>query len=273
MRRIALIAVSLLTLLLFAGCTGNLFMEWDKPEVPSVSEINNKDVTSSSGANDFLDEVEDWDDSDVLQGDTEKSVATVDKLREIYENGGLDIETRQKAAALAGEIAIESDPNAETLTKKLVGELGNLTDTSTTDTATLLTNLVPEEVRDDEQAFTAMVNTLLNAADSYLIFGDNLDPDDDGVLDYGNDSFMSDGEFGDTVQRAGTSVAIMAAVDVLDSSPGDGIAGADGISALFSIISSDTPTWSDDNPIDYFESNSAYDGMANILEASGLSFS
>lgn len=59
MRRIAITTVSILLLLTLAGCSGNLFMEWDKPNVPSVEEINNKDVTDQSGADDFLSDVED----------------------------------------------------------------------------------------------------------------------------------------------------------------------------------------------------------------------
>src|SRR6056297_448124 len=99
MRRIATIAVSLLILLMFAGCSGNLFMEWDKPEVPSVDEINDKIVNTQTGADDFLSEVNDWYDGDALSGDKEKSDAVVEKLKAISEDpeDNIDKETQQKA--------------------------------------------------------------------------------------------------------------------------------------------------------------------------------
>ncbi|MFW5727071.1 MAG: hypothetical protein ACOCW5_00635, partial [Spirochaetia bacterium] len=82
MRRIAITAVSLLTLLLFAGCTGNLFMEWDRPNVPSVSEISGRTVNDQSSAVDFLSDAGDWYDGDALSGDGEKSDAVASKLKE-----------------------------------------------------------------------------------------------------------------------------------------------------------------------------------------------
>src|SRR6056297_3871038 len=123
MRRIAITAVSLLILLTLAGCTGNLFMEWDKPEVPSAEEISTKDVSSQSGADDFLSDADDWYDGDALSGDKDKSGAVVVKLKEIYSDtsGSIDDETKQKAAALAGKVAIQSDPNADLLSKNLIG--------------------------------------------------------------------------------------------------------------------------------------------------------
>ncbi|MFW6207468.1 MAG: hypothetical protein ACOC7X_02100, partial [Spirochaetota bacterium] len=182
MRRIAITAVSLLTLLLFAGCTGNLFMEWDRPNVPSVSEINNKDVSNDSGAESFFSEIEELEDADRLTGDKETSDAIVEKLKELYDpddpnyQPGISDENRQKAAAYAGEIAIKSDANADQLSRNLVGSFSELTDDSGggADPAELMNSLVPDEVKNDRAAFDAMMTALLSSADSYLLFGQSL---------------------------------------------------------------------------------------------------
>lgn len=279
MRRIAIMAVSLITLLLFAGCTGNLFMQWDKPDVPSVSEINNKDVSDDSGAESFFNEIDNLLDSKVIEGDKDTSIAIVDKLKELYDptdpdyQSGVSDETRQKAAAYAGKIAIKSDPNAEELMNNLISSLGSLTDADTnSDPAELIKNLVPESVRNDKTAFEEMINTMITAADAFLVFGENLtDIDGDGKVDSESASFMSDGEFGDTVQYAAASVAIKAAVDALDAD----VNVASSTDYIYNhIVNTDTPEWptTSADPLTTID-DGTYQGMVNIFEAAGLSFS
>jgi len=284
MRRIAIIAVSILTLLLFAGCTGNLFMEWDKPDVPSVSEINNRDLTDDSGAESFFSEIENLEDANRLSGDKETSDAIVERLKELYDSGdpdyqpGISDENRQKAAAYAGEIAIKSDPNANELTSNLIGSFPELTDDSGggADPAELMNSLVPDAVKTDRSAFDAMISALLKSADAYLTFGNSLnDTDADGKIDSESAPFMIDGEFGDTVQRAGTSIAVMAAVDALDGNMNGTVEQA-GIDELFNLVNTGSTTWPvSDDPTDAFDDTGAetYAGLGNILDAAGLSFS
>ncbi|MDZ7794030.1 MAG: hypothetical protein U5P10_10180 [Spirochaetia bacterium] len=272
MRRITITAVSLLTLLIFAGCSGNLFMEWDKPNVPSVDEINDKDVTSASGAEAFLSDVEDWYDGDALSGDKEKSDATVKKLKEIYDNGSLDDETRQKAAALAGKIAIQSDPNAEQLSKNLIGSFDELTsDTGVDDPQAFLNSIVPDSVKDDPAAFQDMVNALLQSADAYLSLGVNIE-------DSGS-TYITDAELGDAVQYGAVSVVLLASLDSLDDDTVNGsytsTTSTDSESeALRSIVNGSSFTGED--PTNAFDSDindPYYNGMVYLLDAAGLNFS
>lgn len=267
MRRIALIAVSLLTLLLFAGCTGNLFMEWDKPDVPSASEIDGRTVNDQSSADDFLSDAGDWYDGDALSGDGETSDAVVSKLKKIYDDPSLDDKTRQEAAALAGKVAIQSDPNAEQLTKNLIGAFDQLTE-GVTDEEDFLRSLIPQSVKDDESSFNAMIDALRLSADAYLALGDSINTNS-------GEYYISDGELGDSVQYGAISVAVVAALDSLDNGSFDGPDSiSNDYSSLYSMVNSTGDDFSDTNPIDQLSDDSGnYAGMSHLLEAAGLSFS
>lgn len=272
MRRIAIMAVSLITLLLFAGCTGNLFMQWDKPNVPSVSEINDKDVTTQSGADDFLSDAGDWYEGDALSGEKDSSEAVVSKLKQIYDDPTLDDKTRQEAAALAGKVAIQSDPNAEQLSKNLIASFDELSSADSTTAEELLRSIIPQEVLNDQQAFNDMIDTLISASDAFLALGESINT---------NGTYISDGELGDSVQLGAVSVAVEAALDAFDGSFDGNYTSAD-YDSLYSIVrgdasySTDYPTAA--NPMDAFEDNDVgtieeYDGIVFLLDAAGLSFS
>jgi len=248
-------------------------MEWDKPEVPSVGEINDKNVEDQSGADDFLDDVGDWYDSDMLSGDKDTSDAVVGKLKNIYDepSDSIDPETKQEAAALAGKIAIQSDPNAEQLSKNLIGSYDELSSTEPSNAEEFLKSLIPQEALDDLTTFTNMVNSLVKAADAYLALGESIGPD-------GN-TLITDGELGESVQYGAVSVVIVAALDSLD---GDGINGSINSDVelsetecqdLFELVNGTGIFTSD--PMNAFdsESGSEYDGMVYLLDAAGLSFS
>ncbi|MFW6361282.1 MAG: hypothetical protein ACOC2R_05955, partial [Spirochaetota bacterium] len=246
MRRIAITAVSLLTLLLFAGCTGNLFMEWDRPNVPSASEISGRTVNDQSSAVDFLSDAGDWYDGDALSGDGEKSDAVASKLKEIYEDDTLDSETRQEAASLAGKVAVQSDPNAEQLSKNLIASFDELTSESgIEDTEAFIGSLVPAAAKDDLNTFTNMVNSLLKAADAYLALGESIGPDSTNYLD---------GELGDSVQYGAVSIAVVAALDSLDGETVGSISSDTELSEsecedLFNLVNGGTETFTYD-PMD-----------------------
>ena len=272
MRRITITIVSLLTLLIFAGCSGNLFMEWDKPEVPSVGEINDKNVEDQSGADDFLDDVGDWYDSDMLSGDKDTSDAVVGKLKNIYDepSDSIDPETKQEAAALAGKIAIQSDPNAEQLSKNLIGSYDELSSTEPSNAEEFLKSLIPQEALDDIDVFTDMVHTLLQSADAYLALGESIGTD--------GPTYLTDAELGDAAQLGTVSVAIAAALDSLNSNDGtlDGTHDQADIGTLYNIVTGES-SFSDitdvGDPMDAFVSGNGYDGMVYLLDAAGLSFS
>jgi len=268
MRRITITAVSLLTLLIFSGCSGNLFMEWDKPNVPSVDEISNKIVDTQTGADDFLSDVEDWYDGDELSDDKEKSDATVAKLKEIYSDtsGSIDDETKQKAAALAGKIALQSDPNAEELSKNLIGSYDELSNMDTeTDAKDFLRSIIPQGALDDVVVFTEMVNTLLQSAEAYLALGESIGTD--------GPTYLSDAELGDAVQLGAVSVAVVAALDSLDGTV-DGSYDEANIDSLYNVVAGDGSflTEADADPMNAFDSGNGYDGMVYLLDAAGLSF-
>src|SRR6056297_1795906 len=272
MRRVAAIAVSLITLLIFAGCTGNLFMEWDQPDVPSVSEISGRTITDQSSADDFLTDAQNWYDGDALSGDGAKSDAVASKLKEIYDDSTLKPESRQKAAALAGKIAIQSDPNAEQLTKNLIGSYDELSSTEPSNAEEFLKSLIPQEALDDVDVFSEMVNTLLKSSDAYLALGESIGTD--------GPTYLTDAELGDAAQLGTVSVAIAAALDSLNSNDGtlDGTHDQADIGTLYNIVTGES-SFSDitdvGDPMNAFdsESGSEYDGMVYLLDAAGLSFS
>ncbi|MCF7949796.1 MAG: hypothetical protein K9M94_14500 [Spirochaetia bacterium] len=273
MRRIAIIAVSLLILLTLAGCSGNLFMEWDKPDVPSADEISNKDVTDQTGADDFLSDVEDWYAADVLGDDKDKSGTVVAKLKEIYSDtsGSIDDETQQEAAALAGKIAIQSDPNADQLSKNLIGSYDELTsETGVNDPQVFLSSIVPDSVKNDPDAFQDMVDAFLKSADAYLALGNNIGSDP---------AYITDAEIGDAVQYGAVSVVLLASLDSLD----DGVVNGSYTSTTTTSDESEKLrdivnglSFTGDDPTNAFDSTTSdayYDGMINLLDAAGLSFS
>ncbi len=276
MRRIALIAVSLLTLLLFAGCTGNLFMEWDKPDVPSATEISGRTVDDQSSADDFLSDAGDWYDGDALSGDGGTSGEVVKKLEDIYNDPGnnIDDETQQKSAALAGKIAIQSDPNAEQLSKNLIASFDELTSSSDVNAEEFIKSIVPQEAKSDLNVFTEMVNSLVKAADAYLALGDNVNTS--------GSTFISDSELGDSVQYGAVAVAVVAALDALDgdssingsisTDPNNDLTTTD-TQALFNLVNG-SGDFGGEDPIESMnDAGDTYSGMYYLLDATGLSVS
>jgi len=249
-------------------------MEWDKPDVPSVSEISGRTVNDQSSADDFLSDAGDWYEGDALSGDEEKSDAVVEKLKEIYDDDTLDPKTRQKAAALAGKVAIQSDPNAEQLTKNLIGAFDQLSE-GVTNEEDFLRSLIPESAKDDPTVFNKMIDALRQSADAYLALGTS-------IHDNSDEYYITDGELGDSVQYGAISVAVVAALDSLDGdtvdSDGDFFDGPDSISddysSLYNMVNGSADDFGVNNPIDQLSDESgAYSGMYYLLDAAGLSFS
>ncbi len=262
-------------LLIASGCEGNLFMDLDKPDLPSVSEISGRNVSSPSGANDFLSDVQDWMDADLLSGDGLTSEAVADKLAEIYGNGSLSPDIRQKAAAMAGKVAIEGNEEASEVVENLITSLDGLTDEgSTTDPEDFFSSLIPSSAKNNSSVFNNMVNTLATAAKAYLALGNIGDSNGDGVADPGEElSELSSGDLGNAVQRAAVGVAVLSAVDALDGSldgPGSVTLSPADTETLQDIVNG-TGSFSVD-PLTVYDGGNGYNDMAFLLDYSGLSF-
>ncbi|MFW5712115.1 MAG: hypothetical protein ACOCZA_09210, partial [Spirochaetota bacterium] len=210
---------------------------------------------------------------DALSGDGEKSDAVASKLKEIYDDPSLDDKTRQEAAALAGKVAIQSDPNAEQLSKNLIASFDELTNEDSTSAEDLLRSIVPQEVLNDQQAFNDMIDALLSASDAYLALGESINTDS---------TYISDSELGDSVQLGAVAVAVEASLDSLDGSFTGGPYTSDEYNTLYGIVNG-TDSFPDSNsdgipdtdPMDAFDDSTSthYDGMVYLLEAADLSFS
>ena len=262
---------------LMSACEGNLFMNLDKPAVPSTSEIAGRDVSTDSGAEDFMSDVEDWMDAEVLDGDGGTSDAVVNKLAEIYSDadpdGNLSPENKQRAAVMAGEIAIKSNDQAVELQNNFTDVLGELTDSTTPDPEDLMASLLPGDL--DRSSFNSMIHAYLDAHSAYDYFGSSdLDTNNDGVIDTEDEPLsLTSGEIGDITQRAVLSFLVYHSVDILNGSETDGY--EDDIDELYGLV---TPDTSDDPDLtgltDKIESDSgsADQNLINILNLAGIDF-
>jgi hypothetical protein len=251
-KAIHLLLIIGLASVLLAGCSGNLFMQFDQVDVRSVSEIGAVDASSPSASSALIKDVEKWLEADALSDDASTSNAIADKLDEIADpfTLGPDDATKQEAAMLAGSVRIESDENAVELINNLAVTLSTLTDPDSTATAEdVIRNLIPEAVLNDQATFTDMVDTLIAAAASFETFGDTLG------TDY---SDLSSGEKGDVAQYAAVSILVDFAVTNLPN----------GIDDLWALSQGSSPTFTND-PIEELDGTSTTTNLSAILTWAG----
>lgn len=264
----ALAGVVLAVLLLMSGCTGNLFMQWDQPEVPSSSELNDKASTDPDG---FISDVEDYLDGGAID---DSNAGDVNTALNIIHTSPPDAETDQKTLLLIGEVAIAGNDNAGKVVDNVPGVLSTLSDPATSD-------VTPEDfIREllhaglSSSDFNAMVLALVEAGEAYLEFGDSLTSP---VVAEEQVPFMSSADIGDTLNRAAAGIAIIAALDALDDNIINGSAGSHTdqlvIGELFEVAYGigTLPT----DPTEAFDetSGSSYRGAINLIELAGFDVS
>lgn len=267
MRKYAvLIAITAMILLLFSGCTGNLFMEWDRPEVASAAEMNDKADNDPDG---LLSDIEDYLEGGTVDEENADNVLTA--LNTVYNNETGD--TKAQAALLMGEVALEKDENAG----EFVNNVGNAVDQiegieTEDDAMNIIKSLVPDGVLADETAFSDMISSLVESADGYLKLGTELDS---GTID--TDSFMEAGDYGTTTQQGVITAAVTAVLDSLDGTlgnldSGDTIDQTD-IDTLYGLVNG-TDTWDSGSyadPTTVFDGTvSGYEGVDDLLALSNV---
>ncbi|MGC9311517.1 MAG: hypothetical protein ACP5IA_02400 [Sediminispirochaetaceae bacterium] len=276
MRKTAALAGAVLAvLLLMSGCTGNLFMQWDKPEVPSSSELNDKASTDPEG---FISDVEDYLDGGAIDDSNAGDVNTA--LKTIYDpSGSTDkvynpadpvpgTETEQKAALLIGEVAIAGDDNAGNVVANVPAVLSTISDPSASAKTPeeFIKDLIPSGLSDSE--FTSMVEALVEAGEAYLKFGDSLTSP---VVAEEQVPFMSSADIGDTLNRAAAGIALIAALDASDGDITDGY--TTDTTALYTVYTGGSFTNNQDPTKAFDGTITYYDGAQNLLELAGFDVS
>jgi hypothetical protein len=207
-------ALAMLLLLLLGGCTGNLFMEIDRPEVPSFADMQAKAV---SDPEEFLQDVDDYLDGKAITEENADDVVTA--LKEVYDpDSGTapDSATEQEAALKIAEISLLENEDSSDFVNNVSGALSQVESLDTEqDAVDMINSLVPDSVMNDPTAFTEMINSLVTSGESYLALGEGLE-----TYDYSSD-YMEAGELGDTAQRAAITVAVIAVLDSFDGTMGN----------------------------------------------------
>lgn len=205
-----------------SGCsnlfTGNLFSGLDGP--PSAGDITGRYVAADGSvptdvAGDFVGDVEEAAESsrffdDLSAGDRDDLSAA---LKDVYDNGAVDAETRQKAAILSGEVTLRDTPAGDTINN--VADV--LTSSGGADSfenpETLLDQIIPADAKGDPAAVQAILDDMVSAADAYNSLGGNLtDTDGDGSVDGPDGANMAE-----TAQRAAVSMIVADLVGQTDS--------------------------------------------------------
>ncbi|MFP4490927.1 MAG: hypothetical protein ACLFNZ_05580 [Spirochaetaceae bacterium] len=266
---LVLVTISFLAAtVVFTGCNFNLFSTIDRPSVPSVSDIEGRSVDTDEDAQDFLSDVEDWKDGDVLADDPDAAKAVVAKLEEVYDPAsGFETETQQEAAVLAGDIAFTSDENVAELEDNVISTMiGMMEGEEETEPEDILNSLMPEDITEEE--FTEMINSILSAQDAYDAYGGSLNNEDGS----GSELNLTEGEEATIAQRALMAAVVDYTVGALGETEEEGIAN------LYKLIDddpdNDTEVNTDDldDPLTVLDEDSGnYDqNLMNIFTAAGM---
>ena len=197
MKKILTLGIVALVLITMSSCQFNLFAEFDRIEIPSVSELN---ANASSDEEGFVSDVEDYVENDFLENadvSDEQIEAIVSNLETIYGGSG-STETVQQAAVLAGAIIINRDPATSSVVNGVVETVTEFIDSGDTiDLETIVVNVFPDNL--DLTGLQNILDDLDRAALAYADFS--------ATLGSGAD-WMSSGEIGDMAQFAVVSLAI-----------------------------------------------------------------
>jgi hypothetical protein len=243
-KKMAILLFSVLVLFTFAGCNGNLFMEWGLETPP---EFNAGTALSNDNVMDYIDTMK-----TVLEfpdGLSDEDAQTAYDSLMVFASTA-EPEEKQAAAAAAGELKILSDQNSTDLVNNFANLIASFSDESQEPTfEDVITALVPGELLNDQIAFTATVEKLQAAADAFALLGTSLG--DDGVYEYE----PSDSEKADIAQMAVIAMVVDAAVTEI------------GISELFNVANG--AEYTGDDPLNQLESTST-SSLYNILSWAGL---
>jgi hypothetical protein len=274
-----LLAVLTATVVLFAGCSGNIFSSVDQPEVPSAGDISNRDYSgtdaSDADVTGFIDEIGELDSLGFV--DSATATAAAEKLEDAANNTNLETGTRQRAATTAGLLRVGSNSNSVKLVNNvgtLVAQFGGEDGEEEPSPEKLMTSLVPSGL--DEDGFTTMITNLKDSAGAFRTFAGTLnDTNGDGKIDESDDDYptLDEGEKNDVIQAAMLSIAVDTALTALNDDDGDG----DTTNELFKMYQDvsagkeSSVTFSGDDPFDDIESSTS--DIGKIMGLAGLDFS
>ena len=199
MKKLLALSIAALVLITLSSCQFNLFAAFDRIEIPSVADLNAKASSDEEG---FVSDVEDYIENDFLENEdvTDEQIdAIVANLETIYTTPP-DVETGQKAAVLAGEIIINSDPDTSFVVNGIIGAVSDaLSANGTIDPDTLIASIFPDNI--DLAGLQNILDDLDQAALAYADFATT-------VSSGGTADWMSSGEVGDMVQLAVVSLVV-----------------------------------------------------------------
>ncbi len=240
-----LLTISLATLF-FAGCSGNLFMDMGLETPP---DFNANLSLTDSNVMDYIDTLD-----EVLQfpdGLSDSETTTVYDSLTFFATGTPDTAEEQAAAAAAGKLMIESNPDAKELVNNMAEAIDALMNDPDPDPEDIIASLVPESVMNDPDAFSAMIRDLMDAADAFNALGEGLGTSE--LIE------LPGNEPGGIAQMALVAIVVDTAVGFLDPAVPD----PDGIDALYQMILDPATNSFDagDDPFDELDTGN----LANIL--------
>jgi len=225
MRRAACLAILLLLVLLMAGCTAmldfNLFKDLglDKATAPTPA-----DYAGAGGLDQLAADLSSPAIIDALKADPAAAAALEAYLQGLI-GGGVSTPEQQQAAILLADLDLKTT-NGEEFVNNIVTLLMAPYDPSVR-ILDLLQSIIPAEVANNQDAFSAMLEGLLTANGAYFALGQSIDaldnatglPPADGLVDAGA-SLPPGVNAGDIAQKAAVAFIAEAIVSEVASAIG-----------------------------------------------------
>lgn len=249
MKKMLVLGVTAFLLIALSSCQFNLFAAFDKIEIPNAAELL---VKAQEDPADFVSDVQDYVDSDSITEDNADDIVAALEYVYTTQSG----ETGERAAVLAGEISIDSDPDTKLVVNNIVSSVTEAMDSDDDpDPEVIISGIFPSDMTQAE--FTEILANLSSAAAAYEDFAASIDGvPADGIANPGAAPWMSSAEAGDMVQYAVVAIII---TDI-SSAVGSGV-------LYDSVINgTDIPDGDYDDP---FTDNNA---MKALLDFAGLDF-
>ena len=200
MKKLLAISMAVLVLISLSGCQFNIFTAFDKIDIPGAADLL---ASAESDPEGFVDDVQEYVDSESITEDNADDI--IDALVVVYTNE--EGETRERAAILAGEIAIDSYPDTKFVVDNIVSAVIDAMDSGAEpDPEALIAGIFPSDMTQSE--FSDILDNLSTAADAYKDFAESIDANGDGIADAGAADWMSSAEAGDMVQYAIVAIII-----------------------------------------------------------------
>ena len=201
MKKYLISSVVVLVMISLSGCQFNIFTELDKIEIPNAAELLVKAQEDPTG---FVSDVQDYVDSDSITENNTDDI--INALETVYttKTG----ETGERAAVLAGEISIDSDPDTKLVINNIVSSLTEAMDSDDDpDPEAIISGIFPSDMTQAE--FSDILANLSTAAAAYEDFAASIDGvPADGIANPGSADWMSSAEAGDMVQYAVVAIII-----------------------------------------------------------------